>query len=201
MQSRAATVEQYLAELPEDRRAELEKVRRVIRESIDPGFVETMGYGMMGYAVPHGVYPAGYHCDPKQPLPFAGMASQKGHLSLYLMGVYEAPGYDNPHARWFREAWARTGKKLDMGKSCIRFKRADDLALDVIAESFRRMPMKKWIEVYEQSMRDRPKKVAARKAARSKAAPKKTGRPAKKAAKKAGRRPARKTAKRAAKRR
>jgi hypothetical protein len=88
------------------------------------------------------VYPAGYHCDPKQPLPFAGLASQKNYMSLYLMCTYG----DSELSRWFREAWAKTGKKLDMGKSCVRFKKLDDLALDVIAEAIRRVPAKMYIE-------------------------------------------------------
>jgi hypothetical protein len=91
---------------------------------------------MIGYFVPHRVYPAGYHCDPKQPPPFAGLASHKNYMSLYLMCVYG----DTAHSDWFQKAWAKTGKKLDMGKSCIRFKKVDDLALDVIAEAIRRVP-------------------------------------------------------------
>jgi hypothetical protein len=100
---------------------------------------------MIGYYVPHRVYPAGYHCDPKQPLPFAGLASQKNYMSLYLMCVYG----DSEHSRWFRQAWLQTGKKLDMGKACIRFKKLDDLALDCISEAIRRVPAKKYIDYCE----------------------------------------------------
>ncbi|MBS0187380.1 MAG: DUF1801 domain-containing protein, partial [Planctomycetes bacterium] len=139
MQSKAATVREYLAELPPDRRESLEKVRKVILANLDKDYQEGMGYGMMGYSVPHSVYPAGYHCNPEQPLPFAGLASQKGHMSLYLMCLYA----DSDHAKWFQEAWKKTGKKLDMGKSCIRFKHADELALDVIGQSIKRVPAKK----------------------------------------------------------
>ncbi|MCC6130446.1 MAG: DUF1801 domain-containing protein, partial [Acidobacteria bacterium] len=128
MQSKAPTVDEYLASLPEDRRAALAAVRDVIRKNLDPSYEEGMQYGMIGYYVPHSVYPAGYHCDPKQPLPFAGLASQKGHMSLYLMCVYG----DSEQEKWFREEWAKTGKKLDMGKSCVRFKKVEDLALGVI---------------------------------------------------------------------
>jgi hypothetical protein len=118
MQSKAATVAQYLGELSAERRAAIAAVRAVIRQNLDADYEEGMQYGMIGYYVPHRVYPPGYHCDPKQPLPFACLASQKNYLSLYLGCVYG----DTPLAHWFREAWAQTGKKLDMGKSCIRFK-------------------------------------------------------------------------------
>src|SRR5262245_42701874 len=114
---KAATVEEYLSGLAEDRREVLEAVRRVILANLDKDYEEGMQYGMIGYYVPHRVYPAGYHCDPKQPLPFAGLASQKNHMSLYLMCVYG----ESELSHWFRAAWARTGKKLDMGKSCVRF--------------------------------------------------------------------------------
>jgi hypothetical protein len=100
---------------------------------------------MIGYYVPHRVYPAGYHCDPKQPLPFAAIASQKHYMSVYLMCVYG----ESDHAKWFQQAWAKTGKKLDMGKSCVRFKNVDDLALDVIGEAIRRVPAKKYIAMCE----------------------------------------------------
>jgi hypothetical protein len=142
MQSKAATVEQYLAELPEDRRKAIEAVRQVVVKNLDKDYEEGIQYGMIGYYVPHRVYPAGYHCDPKQPLPFAALASQKNYMSLYLMCAYG----DSPLARWFREAWAKTGKKLDMGKSCVRFKKVEDLALDVIGEAIRRVPAEKYIE-------------------------------------------------------
>ncbi|HET6881559.1 MAG TPA: DUF1801 domain-containing protein [Pirellulales bacterium] len=135
----------YLASLTDDRRAALEAVRTVILKNLDRDYEEGMQYGMIGYYVPHRVYPAGYHCDPKQPLPFAGLASQKNYMSLYLMCAYG----DTPHASWFREAWAKTGKKLDIGKACIRFKKLDDLALGVIAEAVRRVPAKKYIEFCE----------------------------------------------------
>jgi|SRR6516162_7348308 hypothetical protein len=141
MQSKAITVEQYLAELPDDRRAAIEAVRRVILENLDKDYEEGMQYGMIGYYVPHRVHPAGYHCDPQQPLPFASLASQKNHMSLYLMCIYG----DSEHSRWFRKAWAATGKKLDMGKACVRFKKLEDLALDVIGEAIRRVPAKKYI--------------------------------------------------------
>ena len=144
MQSKATTVEKYLAELSADRRAALEAVRKVILKNLDKDYEEGMSYGMIGYYIPHRLFPQGYHCDPSQPLPFAGLASQKNHMSVYLMCCYG----ESPLKDWFEQTWAKTGKKLDMGKSCIRFKRVDDLALDVIAEVIRRVPAKKYIENY-----------------------------------------------------
>ncbi|MFO0861432.1 MAG: DUF1801 domain-containing protein [Phycisphaerales bacterium] len=170
MQSKAATVREYLAELPPDRRESLEKVRKVILANLDKDYQEGMGYGMMGYSVPHSVYPAGYHCNPEQPLPFAGLASQKGHMSLYLMCLYA----DSDHAKWFQEAWKKTGKKLDMGKSCIRFKHADELALDVIGQSIKRVPAKKYIAVYESMLAGAKRPASKAKAAKKAPAKKKT---------------------------
>ena len=172
MQSKATTVEQYLAELHDDRRKAIEAVRKVILKNLDKDYEEGIQYGMIGYYVPHRVYPAGYHCDPKQPLTFAGLASQKSYMSLYLMCTY---GHEE-HAKWFREAWAKTGKKLDMGKSCVRFKKLEDLALDVIAEAIRRVPAKKYIEQVEASLKARDKKTPARAAKSVKATPKRQGR-------------------------
>ncbi|CAG0997478.1 hypothetical protein PLCT2_02851 [Planctomycetaceae bacterium] len=151
MQSKATTVEAYLKELPADRRAAINTVRAVILKSLDKGYEEGMYYGMIMYYVPHRLYPAGYHCDPSKPLGAVALASQKHYMSFYLGTVYcGCDGSDPaPQARWFREAWAKTGKKLDMGKSCIRFKRVEDLALDVIAEAIKRVPMKMQIESYE----------------------------------------------------
>ncbi|QOV91633.1 DUF1801 domain-containing protein [Humisphaera borealis] len=161
MQSKATTVAQYLAELPEDRRAAITQVREVIRKNLDKDYEEGMQYGMIGYYVPHKLYPDGYHCDPKQPLPFAGLASQKNHMAVYLMCVYDCEG----NATAFRDAWAKTGKKLDMGKSCIRFKNVEDLALDVLGDAIKRMPVKKWVAYYETAIKSRvavkrPKKAA-----------------------------------------
>jgi len=143
-------VDEYLAELPEDRRAALSAVRKVILANLDPQYAEGMQYGMIGYAIPHSVFPKGYHCDPKQPLPFAALASQKNYMSLYLMGLYcgAGEGEETGDASWFREAWARSGRKLDMGKACIRFEKLDDLALDVLAEAIRRVPVQRYLELY-----------------------------------------------------
>lgn len=175
MQSKAKTVKEYLASLPADRREALQTLREVILKHIDPVYEERMDYGMPGWSVPHSVYPPGYHCKPEIPLPYAGFASQKNHMSLYLMCIYGHTGED----KWFREAWAKTGKRLDMGKSCIRFKKVEDLALDVIAEAFKRTPAKAYIEFYERTMLANNKAAAKRSAAR-KAAPKKSGAKSKK---------------------
>ena len=175
MQSKATTVAAYLASLPPDRRAAISAVRAVILKNLDKGYEEGMQYGGIGYYVPHRVFPAGYHCDPKQPLPFVGLASQKNHMAVYLMCIY---GHTE-HAKWFQQAWAKTGKKLDMGKCCIRFKKLEDLALDVIGEAIKRVPTKKYIKQYENSMvlagKGRAKKTAAKTSApKKKIAKKKT---------------------------
>jgi hypothetical protein len=148
MQSKATTVKEYLANLPEDRRPAIEAVRKVILDNKGKNIDEGMQYGMIGYCVPHRVYPAGYHCDPKQPLPFAGLASQKNHMSLYLGCVYVGGEGEG----WFREEWAKTGKKLDMGKSCIRFKKIEDLALDVIARTIKLVTADEYIKRYESAL-------------------------------------------------
>jgi hypothetical protein len=155
MPSNPSTVEEYLSGLPEDRRQALEAVRKVILKNLDKDYEEGIQYRMIGYYVPHRVYPPGYHCDPKQPLPFAGLASQKNYMSLYLMCTYG----NSEHALWFRQSWAKTGKKLDMGKACLRFKKVDDLALDVIGEAIRRVPASKYIKYCEAALKLAPKRA------------------------------------------
>ena len=150
MQSKAATVAEYLQSLPTDRRDALLAVRAVFAKHLDRDIEEGMTYGMIGYYVPHRVFAPGYHCDPKMPLPYAGLASQKNYLSLYLMGLY-ADGEDALSV-WFRQAWAKTGKKLDMGKCCIRWKKVEDLALDVIAEALQRMSVPRYIGTYVEQL-------------------------------------------------
>lgn len=147
MQSKARTVEEYLASLPADRRAAITAVRKVILDNLDKDYEEGMSYGAIGYYVPHRVYPPGYHCDPRLPLPFAGLGSQKHYMSLGIMCNYGGSAEE----KRFRAAWLKTGKKLDMGKCCVRFKRLEDVPLEVIGESIRRMPAKKFIEQYEKS--------------------------------------------------
>ncbi|MCH7871081.1 MAG: DUF1801 domain-containing protein [Planctomycetes bacterium] len=153
MQSKAKTVDEYLAELPADRRKAIKAVREVILKNLPKGYEEVMQSGAIGYVIPHSVYPPGYHCNPKQPLPFASIASQKNHMSIYLMGVY----IDSDHEAWFREAWLKTGKKLDMGKSCIRFKKLDDLPLKVIGQAIKKVPVKKFVAFYESVIKRNPK--------------------------------------------
>ena len=145
MQRKAKTVEQYLAQLPPERREAISAVRKVILKNLPKGFEEGMLYGMIGYFVPHKLFPAGYHCDPSQPLCYAGLASQKNHMAIYLMCVYG----DKETKDWFVKAYKATGKKLDMGKSCIRFKKLDDLPLDVIGQAIARVPVDKYIQAYE----------------------------------------------------
>ncbi len=170
MQSKATTVEQYLAELPADRREALQAVRTAILENLPEGYEEGMQYGMIGYFVPHSVYPPGYHCDPKQPLPFVALASQKNYMSIYLM-------FDEEFETWFRKAWTKTGKKLDRGKSCVRFKKIDDVPLKVIGQAIKRVPMKKLIAYYESVIKDtagrRTGKATSKKITAKKTAPKK----------------------------
>ena len=177
MQSKARTVDAYLAELPEDRREAIAAVRDVIRRNLDPDYEEGMQYGMIGYFVPHRVFASGYHCDPRQPLPFATLGSQKNHMALYLMCVY---GHAET-AKWFRQAWQKSGKKLDMGKACVRFKRIEDLPLDVIGETIRRVPAKKYIEHYQAALE------AMGKGAGGKAGSKQKGAARRRPAKRAGR--------------
>lgn len=170
MQSRAATVAEYLKSLPEDRRAAIEAVRKVILKNLPKGYEEGMQYGMIGYFVPHSLYPAGYHCDPSQPLCYAGLASQKNHLSLYLMSVYA----DADDKERFTAAWTATGKKLDMGKSCIRFKKLEDVPLEVVGAEIRRVPVRAYLEWYE-AHRPGGAKSGAKKKVAKKAASKKVG--------------------------
>lgn len=147
MQSKAKTVKEYLAELPPERRAAISAVRKVILKNLPKGFEETMQYGMIGYVVPHTVYPAGYHCDPKQPLPFVALASQKNHMAVYMMNIY----MDKETENWFVKSYKATGKKLDIGKSCLRFKKLEDLALDIIGQAVARKSVKEYIALYEKN--------------------------------------------------
>lgn len=167
MQSKATTVADYLAELPPDRRAAISAVREVILKNLDKGYQEGMAYGAIGYWVPHSLYPPGYHCDPSKPLPFAGLGSQKHHMSLGIMCHYGESG----EADWFRREWAKTGKKLDMGACCIRFKRLEDLPLELIGEAVRRVPARAYIEHYERAILTMNKAAAARAAAKKAGAP------------------------------
>jgi hypothetical protein len=164
MRPSAATVEDYLASLPPDRRAAIAAVRDVVNANLDPAYREGMQYGMIGWCVPHDAYPAGYHCDPRQPLPFAGLASQKSHMALYLMCCYGSAELD----AWFRKEWAKSGKRLDMGKSCVRFKKLDDVPLDVVGRLVARVPAKKYVAFVEAALARQGEAKASRKAAKGK---------------------------------
>jgi len=153
MKSDAKTVDAYLQALPPDRRAAISALRGVILANLPEGYVEQIQYGMIGYVVPHSLYPAGYHCDPKQPLGYAHLASQKNHIAIYLMNVYGDPATES----WFRKAWKATGKKFDMGKSCVRFKKLEDVPLDVIGQVIARSPVKHYIAAVEKTMAARKK--------------------------------------------
>lgn len=159
MQSKARTVEAYLKELPEDRRAAINAVRAVFRRNLDKGIKEGMQYGAISYFVPHSAYPPGYHCDPSKPLPFAGLGSQKHYMSLGMMHLYMDPAA----LAEFRKAWAATGRKIDMGKCCIRFKKLEDLPLDVIGAALRKVRMKSYIERYESLLPKSAKRASAKK--------------------------------------
>ncbi len=149
MQSKATTVEAYLEELPAERQKPINELRKVILKNLPKGFKEVMGYGMIGYIVPHSIYPAGYHCDPKQPLPFACLASQKNTISFYHMGVYADPKL----FKWFTEEYAKAGVgKLDMGKSCIRFKKMDAIPYKLIGELISKVTVDDWISTYEKNL-------------------------------------------------
>ena len=150
MQSKATTVDQYLSEVPPERQEAMNKLRRVVLKNLPKGFKEAMGYGMMGYCVPHSIYPAGYHCNPKDPLPFAGMASQKNSINFYHMGINADPKL----LKWFIDEYKKTGLgKLDMGKSCIRFKKPENIPYKLIGELCSKITVEKWIETYEKNIK------------------------------------------------
>ncbi len=150
MQSQAATVNDYLEELPEERLAAMSKLRRVIKKNLPKGFKETMGYGMPAYVVPHSLYPDGYHCDPKLPLPFLSIASQKNFIAVYHMGIYADPKL----LAWFTKEYAkRVPTKLDMGKSCIRMKRIENIPYELFGELAAKMTPEQWIKMYEKNVK------------------------------------------------
>ncbi len=148
MQSKATTVDAYIAELPEGRQKAITALRKVIKKNLPKGFQEHMNYGMMGWAVPHSKYPAGYHCKPTDPLPFMGLASQKNFIAVYHMGIYADPKL----LKWFTDAHAKASpKKLDMGKSCIRYKKPEDIPLKLIGELASKITPDEWIATYEKN--------------------------------------------------
>jgi len=150
MKFKAETVEAYLEEVPVERQAYFKQLREVILANIPAGFVEQMSYGMIGYIVPHDIYPDGYHCNPKLPLPFVNIASQKHFIGLYHMGIYSKPELLD----WFVKEYPKHCKlKLDMGKSCIRFKKAEQIPFDLVAELMQKMTVDDWVQTYETAIK------------------------------------------------
>ncbi len=150
MTSDAKTPEEYIANLPEDRKEAIEKLRKVIHDNLPKGFQEGMGYGMMAYFVPHSTYPDGYHCDPKTPLPFMNLASQKNFIALYHSGIYAKKELHD----WFVGEYPKYVKtKLDMGKSCIRFKNVKNIPYELIGELCTKMTVEEWIDIYETAIK------------------------------------------------
>ena len=140
------TIASYIQALPEERQVVVEKLHTLIVENLPAGFKPTIGYKMLAYVVPHKLYPDGYHCDTSQPLPFMNLASQKNYIALYHMGIYSDPDL----LAWFKEEYAKYSRyKLDMGKSCVRFKRMDDIPYELIAQLCQKMTPQDWITRYE----------------------------------------------------
>lgn len=146
MTSKASTPEQYVNELPAERKEAFSQLRNTILKNLPKGFEECINYGMIGYVVPHSIYPPGYHCDPKLPLPFVGLANQKGAITFYHMALYG----DTELMTWFQEEYPKHSKhKLDMGKSCVRFKKVDDIPYQLIGNLMKKIKPKDWITFYE----------------------------------------------------
>ena len=146
MQYQATSPEDYINQVPEDRKEALKKLRKTINDNLPKGFEEGIQYGMVGYYVPHAIYPSGYHCNPKEPLPFMSFASQKNSVNFYHMGIYAKKELHD----WFVSEYPKHSKrKLDMGKSCIRFKYLDDMPYELIGELASKMTVEDWISIYE----------------------------------------------------
>lgn len=186
-----ATVEAYLKNLPADRREAVSAIRDTINANLDPAFSEGIQYGMIGWSVPHSMFPDGYHCDPSQPLPFASVASQKNHIGIYLFCLY----MDEAEQGRFADAWKATGKKLDMGKSCVRVKKLEDVPLDVLGEAIGRITAAGFVRQYQAqraAAASGTKKPAAKKSVAKRTTKKTTKSVAKKVTKKAAKSPSRK---------
>lgn len=155
MKSTAQTVNEYLDELPDERKTAFLKLRNSILNTLPKGFEEQMSYGMLGYVVPHSIYPNGYHCNPKLPLPFINIGSQKNFIALYHMGIYANPELLD----WFTNEYPKhSSQKLDMGKGCIRFKKWNQIPFDLIAELAAKISVEDWIECYETQIKNRKSK-------------------------------------------
>jgi hypothetical protein len=154
MTSNAKTTQEYIDSLPEDRKEIISNLRNIILKNLPKGFEEGIQYGMIGYFVPHSIYPDGYHCDPKIPLPFMSIASQKNFLAVYHMGIYTKTELMD----WFVSEFPKhSSKKLDMGKSCIRFKNMNDIPYDLIGELTSKLTPEEWINLYENAYKNRKK--------------------------------------------
>lgn len=149
MQYKATTPEDYISQVPEERQETLKKLRQTIKDNIPAGFEEGIQYGMIGYYVPHSIFPKGYHCAPEEPLPFMSFASQKNSVNLYHSGIYANPELH----KWFVAEYPKHCKrKLDMGKSCIRFKKLDEIPFELIAELVQKITVDEWVEMYETNL-------------------------------------------------
>lgn len=150
MKIKASSPEEYISKVPEDRKEAMSKLRQTILKNLPKGFAEGINYNMIGYFVPHSLYPAGYHCDPKQPLPFMNIASQKNFIAVYHMGLYAKKELLD----WFTKEYPKHCKaKLDMGKSCLRFKKAEDIPYKLIADLTKKMSASEWIKIYEKNIK------------------------------------------------
>lgn len=150
MKASGNTVEEILNNLPEDRAEAFNKLHAIIVQNMPKGFEAAISYGGLGYVVPHTIYPAGYHCKPTEPLPFAGLASQKNSINFYHMGIYSNPEL----LEWFVSEYPKHSKqKLDMGKSCVRFKKIDQIPFELIGELMQKMTVKQWIDLYESQLK------------------------------------------------
>jgi len=156
MTSDAKTVAEYISQIPAEQKTQVEQIRKVIKKNLPKGFQEIMNYGMIGYVIPHSIYPDGYHCNPKLPLPFMGLAAQKNFVAFYHMGVYADPLL----LKWFTESYAKAVPgKLDMGKSCLRFKKNAVIPYELIGELVQKMTTKDWIDLYERNYKKASKKA------------------------------------------
>ncbi len=150
MKANGQTVNEILTNLPQDRVEPFNNLHNVIMENLQEGFEAAISYGGLGYVVPHTIYPAGYHCKPSEPLPFAGIASQKNSINLYHMGIYSNPKL----LEWFVAEYSKHSKqKLDMGKSCIRFKKFNEIPYELIGELMSKISVDEWISFYEKNMK------------------------------------------------
>ena len=152
MQYRAISPEDYISQAPEERKDALKNLRNTINKNLPKGFEEGIQYGMIGYYVPHSIYPDGYHCTPSEPLPFMSFASQKNSVNLYHSGIYAIPELRD----WFVSEYPKHCKrKLDMGKSCIRFKKIDEIPFELIGELSSKITVEEWINIYENNIKNR----------------------------------------------